>query len=105
MTQIVMKVILTSKFSCYKRPDYIDILVSVLDASLLLIDVQVCFFTQMGIFFMRFIMQARFVSIPHLDVYKRQDLTDEQGELLEIWDDLNADERRILMNFVRTLKK
>ena len=35
----------------------------------------------------------------------RPDLTDEQGELLEIWDDLNADERRILMNFVRTLKK
>ena len=36
---------------------------------------------------------------------RRPDLTDEQGELLEIWDDLNADERRILMNFVRTLKK
>ena len=35
----------------------------------------------------------------------RPDLTDEQGELLEIWDDLSADERRILMNFVRTLKK
>lgn len=35
----------------------------------------------------------------------RPDLTDEQEELLEIWDDLNADERRILMNFVRTLKK
>ena len=35
----------------------------------------------------------------------RPDLTDEQEELLEIWDDLSADERRILMNFVRTLKK
>ena len=35
----------------------------------------------------------------------RPDLTDEQEELLEIWDDLNADERRILMNFVRTLNK
>lgn len=35
----------------------------------------------------------------------RPDLTDEQAELLEIWDDLSAEERRILMNFVRTLKK
>lgn len=35
----------------------------------------------------------------------RPDLTDEQEEILETWDNLNADERRILMNFVRTLKK
>ena len=33
------------------------------------------------------------------------DQTDEQAELLEIRDDLSAEERRILMNFVRTLKK
>lgn len=26
-------------------------------------------------------------------------------EILETWDNLNADERRILMNFVRSLKK
>ena len=35
----------------------------------------------------------------------RPDLTDEQEEILETWDNLNADERRILMNFVRSLKK
>lgn len=35
----------------------------------------------------------------------RPDLTDEQEEIMEIWNDLNMDERRILMNFVRTLKK
>ena len=35
----------------------------------------------------------------------RPDLTDEQEELLEIWDDLNADERRILMNFVQLYLK
>ena len=34
-----------------------------------------------------------------------RDLTDEQEEILETWDNLNADERRILMNFVRSLKK
>jgi transcriptional regulator with XRE-family HTH domain len=35
----------------------------------------------------------------------RPDLTDEQEEILETWDNLNTDERRILMNFVRSLKK
>ena len=35
----------------------------------------------------------------------RPDLTDEQEEILETWDNLNADERRILMNFMRSLKK
>ena len=35
----------------------------------------------------------------------RPDLTSEQEELLEVWDELDADERRILLNFVRTLKK
>ena len=35
----------------------------------------------------------------------RPDLTDEQEEILETWDNLSADERRILVNFVRALKK
>lgn len=35
----------------------------------------------------------------------RPDLTDEQEEILEIWKDLSAEEKRIFMNFVRTFRK
>jgi transcriptional regulator with XRE-family HTH domain len=36
---------------------------------------------------------------------KRMDLTDEQRELLELWDELGSAEREILMRFVRSLQK
>lgn len=50
--QIIMKVIHTSKFSCYNRLDYKGIPASVSDApTRLLIDVQVRLSTQVGISF------------------------------------------------------
>ena len=36
---------------------------------------------------------------------KRPDLTQEQKEIIETWDMLGAEERRILLQFVRSLKK
>ena len=33
------------------------------------------------------------------------DLTSEQKELLEVWDELDAEEHRILLNFVRPVEK
>ena len=35
----------------------------------------------------------------------RPDLTDMQNEIIETWDDLDKEEQRILINFVRSLKK
>ena len=35
----------------------------------------------------------------------RPDLTQEQKEIIETWDMLGAEERRILLQFVRSLKK
>lgn len=35
----------------------------------------------------------------------RLDLTDEQKEILEIWDGLDEKEREIFMTFIRSLKK
>lgn len=36
---------------------------------------------------------------------KQPDLTQEQKEIIETWDKLGAEERRILLQFVRSLKK
>lgn len=36
---------------------------------------------------------------------KRPDLTQEQEEIIETWDTLGTEERRILLQFVRSLKK
>ena len=35
----------------------------------------------------------------------RLDLTDEQSEILEVWDGLDAKEKEILLSFIRSLKK
>ena len=35
----------------------------------------------------------------------RLDLTDEQSEILEVWDGLDVKEKEILLSFIRSLKK
>lgn len=39
------------------------------------------------------------------DDESRLDLTKEQKEILDIWDDLESKEREILIGFIRSLKK
>ena len=53
------------------------------------------------------IIIPEFFDLSEVKTENNDDLNmeNEQEEILETWDNLNADERRILMNFVRTLKK